>query len=1000
MMEPDICLWINDLDTSFKVYHELMAHKMRDILLVLSPYDAFIMEEDTSLSTRIINEYRGLNLSQPPRLTSVATAEEALNLVRYKKFDLVITLPQIGEMDCNTLGIKIKEISPYLPVILLAHNQKVIGPYLRKNRLEGIDNIYIWSADPALLLALIKNIEDHLNVEWDTSLAMVRVLILVEDSPLYKSYFLPLLYREVVAQTQAVLAESLNEEHRLLKMRARPKILVAKNYEEAMQLYHRYRDYVFGVFSDVRFPKNGKLDDHAGIKMLSHVRGEIPDMPLLLLSAETDNAEKATRIPASFINKNSHTVTEEIHRFFLEHLGFGDFVFCLPDGMQVDRAGNLHDFEKKLATIPDDSLLYHAQNNHFSNWVMARSEIGLASRMHKRCLGEFAGADKLRQALIEQIHTVRAFREMGVIAHFAEHDFDAEIMQFVKIGHGSMGNKALGLAFMAAQFHRNKHLADRYPQFEISIPPTLVITTDGFHAFMKQNDLFIDYEGKSNEEIAALFAAADFPAWLERDLAAFLRQVQKPLCVRSSSLLEDVFSRPFAGLFETYMLPNNHPDDTVRLQQLIKAVKLVYASTFFAGPRAFAVEKDKYSSSRDSMAVIIQILAGRQYGDYMYPAISGVAKSYNYYPVGKMKAEEGIVQIALGFGKTVVEGEKCLLFSPRHPQILPQFPNVDETLTNSQRSFYALRLHGGREDPDFLHSNLEKRELSKAEDEAPIQAAVSTYFPDEHIIRDSFDKGPKVVTFARILKHKLLPMPELLKDLLDIGYEGMSCDIEIEFAVDLGKDDEQRKSRFHFLQIRPMYLGEDQYEVEISRDDIKRAFCYSSKPLGHGTNNKIADIVYVKPEAFDTRSTRKIANEINRLNARLVKEQVPYLLIGPGRWGSADPWLGIPVRWEDISGVGAIIELRNQQLAAEDSQGTHFFQNITAMGIKYLTVTENDTKLGDFINWRWLASLRGMEETKHIRHVRLQNPFVIKIDSQTSQSVILKADRQEKKNNG
>ncbi len=985
-MEPDICLWIDDLDSNFKVFHELMAYKVREILLVLSPYDAFIMEEDTSLSTRIINEYQGLNLSQPPRLTSVATADEALELVRYKKFDLVITLPQVGQMDCNTLGCKIKEICPNLPVILLTHNQKAITPYLERDRLDGLDNYYIWSADPALLLALIKNIEDHHNVEWDTSLAMVRVLLLVEDSPLYKSFFLPLLYREVVAQTQAVLAESLNEEHRLLKMRARPKILVARNYEEAIELYHTYKDYIFGIFSDTRFPKNGKMNDNAGIELLSYIRKEIPDIPLLLLSSESSNAMKASGIPASFANKNSQSLTEEIHHFFLEHLGFGDFVFHMPDGTEVDRAASLHSFEKKLATIPDESFLYHAENNHFSNWIMARSEIGLASRMYEIHLQDFKSVDKLRQELIAQVNALRVFREKGGVAHFSEHDFDADVMQFVKIGHGSMGGKALGLAFMVSQFQKNNWLCNKYPQFDISIPPTLVITTEGFHDFMGQNDLFLDYEGKSNEEIAELFIAAELPEGLAEKLTVFLQQVHKPLSVRSSSLLEDAFDRPFAGLFETYMLPNNHADINIRVRQLIKAVKLVFASTFFAGPRAFAIEKE-HATSKDSMAVIIQILAGELHGDYVYPAVSGVVKSYNYYPVGKMKADDGIAQIALGFGKAVVEGEKSLLFSPRYPQILPQFPNVEETLANSQQSFYALRMKGHPDDLDYLHSNLEKRDIDDAEDEAPVKALVSTYLPEEDSIRDSFAKGPKVVTFARILKYRVLPFNELLQDLLQIGYKGMCCNVQIEFAMDLGDDD--KKVKFHFLQIRAMTGGENQFEVHISQDDIDNAFCYSSKPLGHGINDTIADIVYVKPESFDTKDTRIIADEIGRLNARLRKKQKPYLLVGPGRWGSADPWLGIPVRWEDISGVGTIIELRNEQLAAEDSQGTHFFQNITAMGIKYLTVTENDTKLPDFIDWKWLDSLKTTDETEHLRHVRLRKPFIIKVDSESSRCVIL-----------
>ena len=985
-MKSDINLWIDDLHSSFKVFHELMAHKIHEILLVLSPYDAFIMEEDTSLSTRIINEYRGLNLSRPPRLTSVSSGEEALELLRFKEFDLVITLPQVGVMDCNTLGLKIKEVRPDLPVILLAHSLKAISPYQGKNKRAGIDNFYIWSADPALLLALIKNIEDHHNVERDTALAMVRVLILVEDSPLYKSFFLPLLYREVVAQTQAVLNESLNEEHRLLKMRARPKILVAEDFEEAMLLYNRYKKYVFGIFSDTRFPRNGKMDNDAGVKLLSRIRKEIPDIPLLLLSSEAANAKKAESIPASFINKNADTLVQEIHRFFLNHLGFGDFVFHLPDGREVDRAANLHSFEKKLATIPDACLVFHAKNNHFSNWVMARSEIGLASLLHKSSRKKFRNIGAFRKDLINRVHTLRKTRELGVVAHFSETDFDADIMQFVKIGHGSMGNKALGLAFMAAQLKKHDWLQKKYPLLDIAIPPTLVITTVGFHAFMEQNNLYSDFADKSDAEIAALFLGATVPAWLEKQLGAFLLQVHEPLSVRSSSLLEDSLYRPFAGLFETFMLPNNDADHGIRLSQLIKAVKLIFASTFYAGPRAFSTEGGLHSASPDSMAVIIQILAGRPYGDYFYPAISGIAKSYNFYPVGRMKADDGIAQIALGFGKTVVEGEKSLLFSPRYPEILPQFTNVDDMLASSQKTFYALCIRGYPAELDYNQANLAKREIHEAENDPPVQAMVSTYSPAEHAVRDSFGKGQKIVTFARVLKHKMPPLAPLLRDLLELGHQGMSCDIEIEFAVDL--ESNEKKSRFHFLQIRPMARSREQDEVTIDKEEIARAFCYCSKPLGHGINAAMADIVYIKRETFNAGDTRKMVREISRINARLRKANRPYLLIGPGRWGSADSWMGIPVRWEDISGAAAIIELRNDLLSAEDSQGTHFFHNITAMGIKYLTVTENDESLPDFIRWEWLTSLPTLDETEHVRHVRLPKPFLIKVDSETSQCVI------------
>jgi DNA-binding NarL/FixJ family response regulator len=984
-MKYDTCPWINDLDTSFKVFHELMTHKVWEILLVLSPYDAFIMEEDASLSTRIINEFRGLNLSRPPRMTRVSTAEEALELVRSKKFNLVITLPQVGDMDSNTLGLQIKGIDPELPVILLAHSQKSITPVLSSGGRKGIDNFFIWSPDPALMLSIIKNVEDHQNVDKDTSLAMVRVLILVEDSPLYRSFFLPLLYQEVVAQTQAVLDESLNEEHRLLKMRARPKILVAENFEEAMTLYHEYQPYVFALFADTSFPKKGRMVDKAGLELLHHIRAEITDLPLLLMSAESKNAEKAREIPASFLDKNSPTIGEEIHNFFLDHLGFGDFVFHLPDGTEIDRACNLQTFEKKLAQVPEECLIFHTENNHFSNWIMARSEIGLASRLHKSRIANLDDVKKLRHYLIDQVHTLRCIKQQGVVAHFAEQDFDAEVMNFVKIGHGSMGGKALGLAFMADQLHRAQDLHEKYPQIDISIPPTLVITTEAFGTFIRENSLQGTFEKKSDVEIADIFLNSTIPEWLEKQLATFLQQVKEPLTVRSSSLLEDSMYKPYAGLYETYMLPNDHADVSVRLEQLLNAVKLVYASTYFAGPRAFSSVDDQ-SSRKEGMAVIVQLLAGSYYGDYFYPVISGVAKSHNYYPIGEMKPADGIAQIALGFGKTVVEGEKSLIFSPKFPENLPQFSTVDEMLANSQTSFYALRMQGEATHLDYKQSNLERRQISEAEDESPVQTMASTYSPEEHRIRDSFGSGTKVLTFARILKHKIIPLPELLTDLLELGHQGMSADIEIEFAVEL--TEEGRKNRFHFLQIRPMVSGGEQLEVKINKKEINGAICFSSQPLGHGINDTIADIVYVKPADFNAKNTLHIAREIGRLNANLKKDKRPYLLIGPGRWGSADPWLGIPVRWEDISGVGAMIELHNDQLSVENSQGTHFFQNITSLGIKYCTVNEIDKDSPDFLNWQWLASLHTAEETKNLRHVQLVKPLLIKVDSSTSQCIM------------
>ncbi len=983
-MTQEKCKWINDYDASFKVFHELMSHRIREILLVLNPYDAFIMEEDASLSSRIINEYRGLNLSHPPRLTRVSTVQEALSIAKIRKFDLVLTPPQVDDMDCCSVGRELKKIDPKLPVVLLVPQYSSYQQLQENINPSEIDRFFVWSADPDLLMAIIKNLEDHLNVNSDTEIAMVRVLLLVEDSPLYKSYFLPRIYKEVVQQTQAVLDESLNEEHRLLKMRARPKILVAENYEEAMQLYHKYLPYVFGVISDTRFPKNGVMNDSAGLHLLSHIRKEIPDLPMLLLSSDESNHEKAEQIPAVFLNKNELDLTESLHDFFLRYLGFGDFVFRMPDGAEITRANNLHEFEISLEKIPDMSLLYHAEHNHFSNWVIARSEIGLASRLHKCQLLNTKDPEKMRKTIAKQVHNLRKWRQQGVVSRFKRDDFDAETNDFVKIGQGSMGGKALGLAFMASQLSKSEELHEKYPDITISIPQTLVITTDGFDSFVEHNNLQDPEDEISDKEIAGIFLRAEMPEWIVMELSAYLKQVDSPLSVRSSSLLEDALYKPYAGLFQTCMIPNNHAEFPIRLYQLIRAVKLIFASAYFAGPRAFSSSVGQ-TSHRNSMAVIIQRLAGRQYGDYYYTAISGVAQSYNYYPIDSMKPEEGIAHIALGFGKTVVEGEKSLAFSPRHPANLPHFSTVDDILENAQRSFYALKTSGYPDDLNLLESsNLIRRYVEDAETEPPISTMCSTYLPEEHSIRDSYASGVKILTFASILKYKSFPLADILSDLLDIGHRGMGCPIEIEFCVEPGKN----KGEFHFLQIRPMAAGSERYEVLISQDEIDRAFCYSTQALGHGKSENISDIIYVKPDTFDPAKTAAIARDIGHMNATLNKHKRPYLLIGPGRWGSADHWLGIPVQWQDISCVKAIIELRTKKLSADASQGTHFFQNITSRGIHYITVTEDVETTTDILNWQWLNNLPVVAETDFIRHVRLKKPFTLKVNGTESTCVI------------
>jgi CheY-like chemotaxis protein len=965
----------------FEIFHELMANKIRKILLVFSPFDAFLMEQGGSLTSRIVREYRGLNLSHPPRLIGVSCARDALALLAEKEFDLVITTPQLDDMDCFALGRAIKDIRPDLPVILLAHNIRDVTLIPPAPATVTIDRFYLWSPNPDFLMALVKNVEDHLNAARDTKRAKVRVLILVEDSPLYLSYFLPLIYKEVVKQTQAVLDESLNTEHRLLKMRARPKILVAQDFEEATRLYHAYRPYVFGVIADTRFPRGGKLDDRAGVTFLTHIRSHVVDLPLLMLSSESANRTTAEQIPAVFVDKNAPDLQQAIQDFFLLHLGFGAFIFRLPDGREVDRADSLRSFETKLAQIPDASLQYHAERNHFFTWVMARSEVKLAALLHREQIRTIAPED-LRHHLITTLHQARKERQQGIVSRFSARDYDADISDFVKIGQGAMGGKALGLAFMAAQFSRTAHRREHFPETVIQIPKTLVITTDGFDSFMAHNQLH-DHSQQQRDDawIMEKFLAAAIPDWLVKELAVFLEHNPVPLAVRSSSILEDAQYKPYAGLYRTYMIPNNSDDFNRRLDHLLTAIKLVYASTFYEGPQAFA--RTDYRADDEGMAVIIQHLAGRQYGDFFYPAISGVAQSHNCYARAPMKPEQGIAHIALGLGKTVVEGERSLRFSPSHPTSLPQFSTVDEILARSQRFYYVLRMNNYPPDLNFLQDgNLEKREIQAAQDDYPIQRLTSTFFPSEHRIRDIQAPGPKMATFAQVLKHAVFPLPAILRELLIMGRRGMGRDVEIEFAVDLAE--EERPGVFSFLQIRPMAAVCADIDIRISTAEIEQAFCRSDEVLGHGVNNTISDIVFVRPETFKPENTRVIAREISRINGGLQKQKRSYLLIGFGRWGSADPWLGIPVQWQDISGVGAMIELQGKALAADPSQGTHFFQNITAMDIKYFTVVDDPKLPGaerSFINWQWLRSQPLHHKTDFLQHVRLDRPLVIKVDS-------------------
>lgn len=982
-----------DFDTHFKVFHELMSNKVSEILLVASRYDAYILEEDGSLASKIINEYQGLNLSRPPRITQAATAAQAMDMLVERPFHLVIAMPHLDDMDVFDLGRRIKAGHPDLPVVCLAHSLRGLYPPPADRDRTGIDQFFIWSGDADLLLAIVKSVEDRLNVEADTRRAMVRVLILVEDSPLYTSYLLPRIYKEVVNQTQEVLEESLNQEHRLLKMRARPKVLVAENFEAAMALYRQYAEYLFGIISDTRYPMHGELTADAGYRLLCHVHETIFDLPLLLISNEPENRALAERIPATFLDKNSDDLLNEIHQFFIESLGFGDFVFRRPGGSEIARAANLKALEAVLPHVPDESLLYHATRNRFSNWIMARGEIGLASRLRSAQAADFSGADAIRQFIISHIHALRKWRQQGVVVQFDSSDYDPEISDFAKIGSGSLGGKARGLAFVASLLRTAPHLSASYPDVEIRVPQTLTITTEGFDAFVAHNGLDpAVLSSRSDEEIATAFLDAEMPPWLSEQLCRYLEDVNSPLSIRSSGLLEDVHQHPFTGLYKTYMVPNNHQSFATRCRQLLTAVKMVYASTWFRDPRTF-LKGTAYRLRSDQMAVIIQQLVGQRHGDFFYPDISGVAQSHNFYPVGRLAAEDGVARIVMGFGRGIPEGEPALRFSPAFPQVLPQFSKVEDTLANAQRAFWALRMTGM---PDELHFNrgvnVEKRHVDDARDEPPVLRLAGTYVAAEDRIRDTVHiDGTRVLTFAPVLKYDRFPLAALLRDLLTMGREGMGCPVEFEFSVNLTDGDPPRDV-FNILQMRPMSAGQDQLDVAISKTDEAHALCYSTEALGHGRKQTIADIVYVRPDTFDPAKTREIARAIAAINETLTAEKRPYLLVGPGRWGSFDRWLGIPVVWREISMVGAMVEIRNDALKADPSHGSHFFHNITANGIPYLTVTEGGA---DRIQWDRLRSLPHHASGPYLGHIRLERPLIIKCDGIQSRAVVLVEDPAE-----
>ncbi len=983
-----LALTRREYDPDYTAFHDLMAFRVREVLLVSSLYDSYILEEDGLLSESLDAEYHQLNLSYAPHITQVATAEAAQKAIAMRPFDLVITRTRLGEIDPVRFAREVKRTHPDLPLVLLADNPPEANRVKDQNQAGHIDQVFVWRGDVAIFLAIIKYIEDRYNVEWDTRAAGVRVILLVENSVRFYSSYLPMLYREVMEQTQALMADGVNARQRLRRMKGRPKILLAESFEQAWALFEKHRAHLLGVISDARFKREGHADPQAGIEFVRRVKQRDGDMPALIQSSDVALEPKAREIDAAFLYKHSPTLLEELRCFMRASLGFGDFVFSLPDGTEVARVRDLAEMARALRSIPAESVAYHASRNHFSNWCMARTEFQLASRLRPVRVSEFADAEGLRDYLLAAFEQLRTDTRRGVVVDFARADL-GEPGGLARIGGGSMGGKGRGLGFINGFLSRRP---ERIEGVRVFVPSTVVLGTEVFDRFLSENDLgTFALSDVPDEEINEAFLRAQLPPTVLGDLAAIAERIRFPLAVRSSSLLEDAHDQPFAGVYRTHMLPNGALSAESRLRDLCAAIKLVYASTFLRNAKAY-LRHTPYRAEEEKMAVVIQKAVGRAHGSRFYPDFAGVARSYNYYPVMDLKAEDGIAVVALGFGKTVVEGGRAIRFSPGAPEVLPQFSSTAEIRHNAQVEFYALDLRASLAFPALgVPDTLVKLDLDAAEADGTLGPIGATWSEDNDVVYDGISRpGTRLVTFGPMLKRRTFPLPEIVRRLLLLGAEAMSCPVEIEFAVNL--EGEDGKPEFGLLQIRPTVVefGTENLEEALRTIGPEQILCLSHQALGHGRVRDIRDVILVRGDSFDRGRTEAIAAEVGNLNGRLQREGRPYLLVGPGRWGTSDRWLGIPVEWRQIDGASAIVETDLDDVPVQPSEGTHFFQNLTSHGMGYFTVHRGQG--GGWIDEAWLERQPVVETTAYLRHIRLESPLDLRIDGKSRKGVVLKGE--------
>ncbi len=975
-------------DTSFA---NLMMHRIYNVLLYASKYDAFTLEEDGRIDEQIFKEYTALNLRYAPRFTLVSTEEEANEQLREHSFELIISMPSGDSINPFEWAKKVKQTHPDIPIVVLTPFSKSVSRRIANEDLSAIDYVFSWLGNSDILLAIIKLLEDKMNVKEDVKSVGVQVIMVVEDSIHFYSSLIPRLYKYVFKQSRSFMTEALNDHEQMLRMRGRPKILLARSYEEAMSLYAEYKNNMLGIVTDVSFPRCGEKDKTAGIKLASEIRNNDKYIPIIIQSTEEENRPAAEKLRAAFISKTSKNIHNEIREKISQNFGFGDFVFVNPKTKQPEVViHNLRGLMENLYKISDESLLYHVSRNDISRWLYSRAMFPLAEFLKRMTIDENENVDmnKVRETIMDAIVQYRKIKNRGVVAVFQRDRFD-RYSNFARIGDGSLGGKGRGLAFIDAMLKRNEDKFEPYEKAQVTIPKTVVLCTDNFTEFMEMNGLYpIALSDIPDEEILNHFLKARLPKNLIADLFTFLGAIKAPIAVRSSSLLEDSHYQPFAGIYSTYMVPYNPTSRTHTLMMVAEAIKAVYASVYYKDSKAYMTATQNVIDE-EKMAIVLQEICGNAYGNRFYPSFSGVARSLNYYPIGAETPEDGIANIAMGLGKYIVDGGTTLRFSPAHPHNILQTSTLDLALRETQTYFNALDLTQKNFIPQVDDGfNLLKISVQDAMQDGTLRYIASTFNVQDQVIYDGlYDEGRKIITFANVLQHNVFPLAEILKEILQISQKEMGRPIEIEFAVNLDYSPLQQHT-FYLLQIRPIVDSKENITEDIGAIPEEDTIISCNSALGHGISNDVYDVVYVKPEAFNASKNQLIMYDIEKTNKKLVAENRHYVLVGPGRWGSSDVWLGIPVKWPHISNARVIVESGLSNYRIDPSQGTHFFQNLTSFGVSYFTINPfmND---GSF-DTEFLNSQPAIYESEYIRHVRFEKPLIIKVDGRKNKGVVMK----------